>query len=98
LTVFTAFSHLLTTPIRWGPRPSSLFKDVAYAAFRTFLGNISIASEKYLDAGSDATYLEFARKRGFQPDTLVLADGTKAHWLGPRQADKVIIFFHGKDP
>jgi len=57
---------------------------------------MSVASEKYLDPGTEANYLEFAKQRKFQPDSLVLSDGTKAHWVGPRKADKIFVFYHGE--
>jgi len=57
---------------------------------------MSVGAEKFLDPGTDARYLEFATKKNFQPDTLVLPSGTKAHWLGPKKTEKVIVWFHGE--
>lgn len=94
--VTAAIYQFLTAPIRSGPRPKVLYKDVMYALFRTFLANMSVGAEKFLDPGTDAHYLQFCTKRNFQPDTLVLPSGTKAHWLGPRKTEKVMIWFHGE--
>ena len=94
--VTAALYQLLTAPIRSGPRPKDLYKDVVYATIRSLLATMSIGAEKYLDPGTDANYHEFAAKKNFQPDTLVLPSGTKAHWLGPKKTDKVIVWFHGE--
>ena len=87
---------LVTYPIRSKPKAKSLFLDVVYTAVRTLLTNSTIASEKYLDPGTEANYLEFTKKANFQPDSLVLSDGTKAHWVGPRKADKTFVYYHGE--
>ena len=43
----------------------------------------------------DEAYPPFARKHGFQPSNVELADGTKAYWFGNKEAEKVILWFHG---
>ncbi|KAL6233234.1 hypothetical protein BDW75DRAFT_232132 [Aspergillus navahoensis] len=34
-------------------------------------------------------------ERNVTPESITLADGTKAHWLGDRSAEKLLLFFHG---
>lgn len=72
------------------------FKDIIFAALRTHLQGLNTAQEIMLmSPTTEATYLEFAKKEGFQPDTDVLESGMKVHWLGNKSADKVLVFFHG---
>lgn len=46
----------------------------------------------------DEAYPAFAKKEGFTPENIELADGTKAYWLGSKDAEKVILYFHGTVP
>jgi acetyl esterase/lipase len=41
------------------------------------------------------TCVNFAKKHGISHSKIQLPDGTLALWLGPRKANKVIVFFHG---
>lgn len=66
-----------------------------FAAFRKQLSIMTLANEVYLNPTTESVYLDLAKKENFQPDSLVLSDGIKAHWLGPRTADKILIYFHG---
>lgn len=43
-----------------------------------------------------ATYLAECKAQNFEPDTITLPSGTKAHWLGKRKAQKLVIYYHGK--
>ena len=40
-------------------------------------------------------YIQIAKERSFEPDTIELLEGGKGHWFGPRNAEKLILFFHG---
>lgn len=93
--VVVALTHFLTSPIRSGPRPDSLFKDVMFKALRFSLANLTLTQEKWINATTENNYLEFAKAEKFQPDTLVLPSGCKAHWIGNSKAEKIIVYFHG---
>ncbi|KAF7185054.1 Esterase [Pseudocercospora fuligena] len=73
------------------------FKDVAFAALRSNLAGVNAAQEQWMNAAqsTDQTYLDIAKKAKFQPDTDVLDSGLKVHWLGPKSAEKIILYFHG---
>ncbi|KAF2154848.1 alpha/beta-hydrolase [Myriangium duriaei CBS 260.36] len=71
-------------------------KRFVYALIRYVANNTSTAGDYALGyPGSEGRYLEFCRKKGFQPDTVVLDHGAKAHWLGGRDAERIIVWFHG---
>jgi hypothetical protein len=44
---------------------------------------------------TDEAFADFARRKNFAPQSVVLADGTKGHWLGSQDAEKVVVYFHG---
>jgi len=93
--VFAATTHLISAPIRTGPRANTFLKDILFAAFRVEFAVDTIPQEKYMNPPTDVVYLDFAKKQGFQPDTVVLSDGCKAHWLGRKDAKTVLVYFHG---
>jgi hypothetical protein len=52
--------------------------------------------ESYFSAPTDDAYGIACKKRGVQPQSEILEDGTKAHWLGSSKAEKLILNFHGE--
>lgn len=66
-----------------------------YKALRYQLGNLTLTQETWMSPRTEANYLDFAKKERFQPDTLALDSGCKAHWLGNKGAEKVIVYYHG---
>ena len=49
----------------------------------------------FLNPPTDDAYKSFCKRFKLQPESETLADGTTAHWIGPRTASKVIVNFHG---
>ena len=66
-----------------------------FAMMRTQLGNLNLAQDRYLNSQTTPTYLKFAKETGFAPDSITLPSGTQAHWIGNKNAKKVLLFFHG---
>ncbi|EON69714.1 hypothetical protein W97_08974 [Coniosporium apollinis CBS 100218] len=89
------FKRMVVSPFKGKNGAPTYFKDVMYAMLRAQLGNMTIPEQKYLYPPTTATYLQVAKEKGFQPDSVVLPDGIQAHWLGPRSKEKVIVYFHG---
>ena len=52
----------------------------------------------YLAAPTDDAYEVACKKRGFMPNSEVLEDGTRAHWIGSNKAEKLVLNFHGQSP
>lgn len=62
---------------------------------RTQLGNLNLAQERYLSPLTTPAYIKFAEKSGFTPETITLPSDTQAHWIGNKNAKKVILYYHG---
>lgn len=45
---------------------------------------------------TDRTYEKICKKRKVQPRSVVLEDGTRAHWIGREVPETVIVNFHGE--
>ena len=54
-----------------------------------------ISWSRYLQPSLAELYEDCAKKQGFAPKSITLADGTKAYWIGSSTAEKVIIWCHG---
>ena len=94
-TITSALFRLITSPVSSGPKGKTYFKDVVYAAFRKFLSINGVATEQWLNSPTDATYLDFMKKAKVEPDIETLNSGLKLCWLGPRSAQKVLLYMHG---
>jgi hypothetical protein len=66
-----------------------------FAMFRTQLGNLNLAQDRYMNGTTTPAYLQFAKDNGFAPESMTLPSGTQAHWFGSSSAKKVIIYLHG---
>lgn len=53
---------------------------------------------RYLIPPTDDAYLVVCKKRKFTPNSEILEDGTRAHWIGSSKAEKLIVNFHGTYP
>lgn len=93
--LFAALTRAVTGPLLGGPRANTYFKDVMFAALRKNLSLVSLRQEAWFTGTTEAQYLDWAKKQSFQPDTDVVGSGTKIHWLGPKAAKKVVVYYHG---
>ncbi|KAI9867757.1 MAG: hypothetical protein M1830_005755, partial [Pleopsidium flavum] len=93
-TFASAIYGALSAPFRGDTGAPTYYQHVAYSALRTMLARTSIAQSQYINPSTTETYEAFAKQKGFPPESITLEDGTKAHWLGKKTADKVIINFH----
>ncbi|KAI4932937.1 hypothetical protein J4E85_003340 [Alternaria conjuncta] len=92
----SALQRSVTSPFKGENGSNTYFKDIMFAMFRTNLGNLDLAQDRYMNgASSTPTYLQHAEKYNFVPDSIKLPSGTQAHWLGSRSAKKVFVYFNG---
>lgn len=94
-TLASLFLRAITGPLLGGARANTYFKDVAFAALRTNLSITSAETEQWMNPSTESGYLQLAKNKGFQPETTVLDGGLKLHWIGPKTAKKVFLYFHG---
>lgn len=66
-----------------------------FAMMRSQLGNMTLAQGRYIHPLTTPVYLSFAKDKGFPPDSITLSDGVQAHWIGNKNAQKTIVYFHG---
>ncbi|KAF1941443.1 alpha/beta-hydrolase [Clathrospora elynae] len=67
-----------------------------FAMFRTNLGSLTIAQDRYMNgASSTPIYAKHADQHKFVPESITLPSGTHAHWLGSKKTKKVLVYFNG---
>jgi len=94
LTVLAnTIAAIFTRPLRSGP--DSYYKYVALTTLRTFTRRTSVRQQHYLAETTDDGYIAACKKRGYTPNSEILEDGTRAHWIGDSKAEKLILNFHG---
>ncbi|MCJ1462247.1 hypothetical protein MMC07_000847 [Pseudocyphellaria aurata] len=99
LILFRALSTtsltLLASPLRGKSGAPDLYKHVYYHAIRSINARASARQLQSVFPSTEECYRNFAATNGFPPETVALAFGAKAHWLGDRSAHNILLFFHG---
>lgn len=90
-----ALRAVLLRPFSSGALPNTVFKHFAFVAVRTNLSLINTAQEQWANTTTEANYKAYIKKAGIQSSTDVLGSGLKVHWLGNKNAKKVVLYFHG---
>ncbi|KAF1982414.1 alpha/beta-hydrolase [Aulographum hederae CBS 113979] len=92
--IFTALGRACVSPFKSnGAR--TMFRDVAYSAFRTQLAGLTIAQEKHMFPATAITYTEYMKKTNQTPQITELPSGLKLLWIGSRSAKTTLLYFHG---
>ncbi|KAF2997102.1 hypothetical protein E8E13_003612 [Curvularia kusanoi] len=84
------------SPFKGNNGANTYYKDVAITLFRTHLGNLNLAQDRYLSSTtSTPVYSQYCKANNITPSTITLPSGVQAHWLGSKDAPKVFVFLHG---
>ncbi|KAI1443132.1 Alpha/Beta hydrolase protein [Annulohypoxylon stygium] len=68
---------------------------VLYAGMRAVVENMSLRQFQATNPSTIEVYETFAKKQNFKPDTVELPDGSLGCWIGDKNADTVLVWFHG---
>ncbi|QSZ35846.1 hypothetical protein DSL72_006968 [Monilinia vaccinii-corymbosi] len=90
------FLGLLTGLWRTRSAPRGSYrKYVLHTAVRTMCRRMSPRQLLYAYPNTDHSYHTVCKKRGIEPLSETLEDGTQAHWIGKKGAKKIVLNFHG---
>jgi acetyl esterase/lipase len=95
MLVAKALLSIVHAPFRSSAYPPTIRRHVMYTAIRAFTSDFTPVQHLKNAPSSDAAYESYCKANNVTPDSEILVDGTRAHWLGPRTAKQVIIHFHG---
>ncbi|KAF1971008.1 alpha/beta-hydrolase [Bimuria novae-zelandiae CBS 107.79] len=93
--MLAATARLWTSPFKGQNGANNYYKDVIYAMMRTSLSNLNLEQERYTRVPTTEAYITFCKSNGMTPDSVTLGSGTQAHWLGNKDAKRVLLWFHG---
>ncbi|KAA8573073.1 hypothetical protein EYC84_003606 [Monilinia fructicola] len=68
---------------------------VLLTAVRTVFRRMSPRQFLYVSPSTNDAYATVCKRRGVEPSSETLGDGTQAHWIGKRGAKKIILNLHG---
>jgi hypothetical protein len=54
-----------------------------------------MGKKSFLLPPTDVVYAAACKDRGVKPQSEILEDGTRAHWIGNPKAEKLVVNFHG---
>lgn len=93
--VITYIYALLTGLRRTERQAKSLSLHLGYAVFRKTTSRLTTRQMQYILPPSHKIYEQHSKKTGRLPESVELGDGALGHWVGDRNADNVIVWFHG---
>ncbi|CAG8084573.1 unnamed protein product [Penicillium salamii] len=93
--LLTAFYALLTGLWRTERQAKTLFLHLGYALFRKATARLSPGQMQYVLPATNKIYELYTQKTGAFPDSVDLGNGAYGHWIGDRNADNVIVWYHG---
>ncbi|KAJ5923113.1 hypothetical protein N7516_010816 [Penicillium verrucosum] len=95
-SIVIAYIYALLTGLRRTERQAkSFFLHLGYAVFRKTTSRLSTSQLQYILPPSHKIYEQHSKKTGRLPESVELGDGALGHWVGDRNADNVIVWFHG---
>ncbi|KAJ9645938.1 hypothetical protein H2199_002981 [Coniosporium tulheliwenetii] len=62
---------------------------------RSASGLATTSQEQWSYVDTTETYIKWCKSNRVEPSTETLSDGTRAHWIGNRNANTVLLYFHG---
>lgn len=93
--VLSALQRSVSSPFKGSNGSNTYFKDVMFAMFRTQLGNLDLAADRYMNPLTTPNYLQYAKDHKFTPESITLPSGVQAHLFGSRSAKKLLVYLHG---
>ena len=90
-------TKMLTAPFRGKHGATSYRREVGYAAIREVVSGFTTAEGQYLSPKTSKVYKKVAKSRRWQQYDVDLGEGAMGHWIGPKDAKYVMIYFHGRN-
>ncbi|MCJ1237525.1 hypothetical protein MMC14_005511 [Varicellaria rhodocarpa] len=94
--LITGVYSTLTTPFRGENGAPSFKKHIGFKMIRMLYRRMSVEQLQAMNPPSEDVYKAFAKEKGFKPESVTFGDvHTKAHWLGNKNAENLILWFPG---
>ena len=93
--LLAGFYALLTGLWRTERQAKTLFLHLGYAVFRKATARLTPSQLQYVSPPSHKIYEIYTKKTGALPQSVELGNGALGHWIGDRNAENVLIWYHG---
>ncbi|MCJ1462624.1 hypothetical protein MMC07_001226 [Pseudocyphellaria aurata] len=93
--IVIALYTLLLSPFRGQAGAPTIKTHVKLAALRSMIQFLTVPQNQNITPPIDKIYAKFTKNKGLKPEVLVLPNITEAYWIGSKNAEKVIVWFHG---
>ncbi|KAI5305566.1 orotidine 5'-phosphate decarboxylase [Ascosphaera pollenicola] len=68
---------------------------VRYAIMRKATARMTAKQLRQIMPASNKVYDSYMKRKGKKPDTVNLGENALGHWIGDKNAENILIFFHG---
>lgn len=92
------FYAVLTGLWRTERQAKTWFLHLGYALLRKATARLSASQMQSILPPSHKVYERHAKITGAFPESVDLGNGALGHWIGDRDADNVIVWYHGMAP
>ncbi|KAF7167493.1 hypothetical protein CNMCM5623_000829 [Aspergillus felis] len=89
------FISLFSGLVRGKKGAPSLHLHIAYAILRKATARLSPLQLQLVSPSTDATYLQYIQSARQTPQSVDLGNDAKGHWIGDKNAKKVLVWYHG---
>lgn len=90
----TALKHLIVA-VRQESRTASTYRDVLYAVVRRIFDEATASQAQYVQESTTDGYKKGCKRWKRPADTVHLDGGARVHWIGERNAEYLLLYFHG---
>ncbi|KAJ5793871.1 hypothetical protein N7457_000470 [Penicillium paradoxum] len=96
LSVYATMMYAAVTGVfRGKASPKRYDHYIVASVVRKLVDRSSSLQAQYAQPGTSDVYTAVMKKRGLDAETVQLPHDTEGHWLGNKNAKKVIVYYHG---
>lgn len=90
-----AIKQLALYPLSSDAKKTGAFRWAVYGAMRSLLGSVTPAQERIVFPSTTTVFRTVAKEERFEPVIHKTASGLEICWFGPKNAERVFLFYHG---
>lgn len=90
----TVFNRLILVALRQS-RKISIHRDITFAVLRLLFEKVTTQQVQYAHPSTSDGYTTGCTRWNCPVDTVSLESGARVHWIGRKDADYVLLYFHG---
>lgn len=92
---FALFRRAAQGPFQASQGAPSYGRDVLNSGLRVMTTDITVDQAQYAQPTTENMYKAICRAKGRRPDVVDLGNDAKGLWIGSKDAESVMLYFHG---